>query len=44
MTVEARLTINATTAAVWAATTDIARFIWVYDPEGNTIERWEPKG
>ena len=44
MTVEAHLTINATQAAVWAATMDIARFAWVYDPEGNKIELWEPKG
>lgn len=44
MTVEAHLTINATQAAVWAATTDIARFAWACDPEENKIERWEPKG
>ena len=29
MTVEAHLTINAPKAAVWAATTDIAYFVWV---------------
>lgn len=23
---------------------DYGRFAWVYDPEGNTIELWEPKG
>lgn len=29
MLVEASITINATKAAVWAATTDMARFAWV---------------
>ena len=23
---------------------DYGRFAWVYDPEGNKIELWEPKG
>ena len=23
---------------------DHGRFTWVYDPEGNKIELWEPKG
>lgn len=43
MTVEAQVTIHASTAAVWATTTNIARFAWAYDPEGNKIELWEPK-
>ncbi len=38
MTIEAQITINASKAAVWAATTDIEGFAWVYDPEGNKIE------
>jgi len=26
------------------AVEDYGRFAWVYDPEGNKIELWEPKG
>ena len=44
MFLQAELTINANKTTVWAATTNIARFAWVYDPEGNKIELWEPKG
>lgn len=22
---------------------DYGRFVWVYDPEGNKVELWEPK-
>lgn len=40
ITIEALLTINATKAPVWTAHTDIGLF----DPEGNKIELWEPKG
>jgi hypothetical protein len=43
MMVHVHLPINASTAAVWAATTNIARLAWVYDPEWNKIELWEPK-
>ena len=25
------------------ADADFARFAWVYDPEGNKVELWEPK-
>lgn len=44
MFLQAQLAINATKAAVRAATTDIARFIWVNDPEGSKIKFWAPKG
>lgn len=43
MNIAASITMNTTKDAVWAATMDIARFAWVYGPEGNTIELWEPK-
>lgn len=43
MTVEAQLTINANKAAVWAATMDIARFAWMYYPQGIKIKLWVPK-
>ena len=29
---------------VMIAVGDYGRFAWVYDPEGNKIELWEPKG
>jgi hypothetical protein len=35
--------INTTKAAVWAGTTNIARFAWVHNPKGNKIELWESK-
>jgi predicted enzyme related to lactoylglutathione lyase len=25
------------------ANTDYGRFAWVFDPEGNKVELWEPK-
>ena len=44
MTVGFHLAIDATKASVRVAITDIARFAWAYDPEGNKVELWEPKG
>lgn len=43
MTVEAYPIHDTTKAQVRAVTTDIAYFAWVYDPEGNKLELWEPK-
>jgi hypothetical protein len=43
MILEAFISINSFKAAVWDATTESGRFAWVYDPEGNKVELWEPK-
>jgi hypothetical protein len=29
---------------VGIADADYGRFAWVFDPEGNKVELWEPKG
>jgi predicted enzyme related to lactoylglutathione lyase len=48
MTVSASITVVASTTAGVRMDPkrqdgDYGRFVWVYDPEGNKIELWEPK-